>query len=155
MSEYSNLFDKKLIFYDVDAADRNDLYKKISDALLQKGFVKEDFYQALNSREDEFPTGIVTKYLPIALPHANPENVNKPFIAVVHTKKQIQIQQMGTNEDEKTKNFFFLGIVEETQDLQVKLLQRFMELMNDQNFVEQFVAIKNPETIYDFLINHF
>lgn len=155
MSDYSNLFDKELIFLDVNASDRNDLYEKVSEKLEVLGFVKDSFSEALIKREDEFPTGVITQYLPISLPHANPENVNKPFIAVVQTKDTIKVQQMGTNEEEKTKNFFFLGIVKETQDLQVKLLQRFMQLMNDQEFVMDFKKMNNSADMYDYLINNF
>lgn len=155
MSNYSKLFDKKLIFLNVAASERNDLYQQVSDKLEKLGFVHDSFSQALIKREDEFPTGVITQYLPIALPHANPENVKKPFIAVVQTKDNIHVQQMGTNDAEKTRNFFFLGIVKETQDLQVKLLQRFMQLMNDQGFVIDFKKISTAKDMYDYLINNF
>lgn len=155
MSDYSKLFDKELIFLNLDVSNRNELFKKVYEKLAEKGLVKESYLDALTKREDEFPTGVVTQFLPIALPHANPENVNHPFIAVVQTKDDIRVQQMGTNEDEDTKNFFFLGIVKETQDLQVKLLQRFMQLMNDEKFVLDFKEIKKPDDMYDYLINNF
>ncbi|GBG95690.1 galactitol-specific PTS system IIA component [Ligilactobacillus salitolerans] len=155
MSNYSELFDKDLIFLQVEANDRNDLYQKVADKLAEQGLVKESFLPALIKREDEFPTGVITQYLPIVLPHANPENVNQPFIAVVQTQNEIRVQQMGTNEDELARNFFFLGIVKETQDLQVKLLQRFMQLMNNQEFVMDFKKIDKPADMYDYLINNF
>ncbi|MBA1394797.1 PTS sugar transporter subunit IIA, partial [Lactobacillus sp. XV13L] len=106
-------------------------------------------------REDEFPTGLETQYLPIALPHANPENVNKAFIAVVKTKKEIVMKQMGTDEEMSTRNFFFLGIVKEKQELQVKLLQRFMQLMNDKNFVDGFKRLDEPAKVYKYLVDRF
>lgn len=155
MSNYSNLFDQKLIYWDVDASDRTDLYKKIAQNLEDLGVVKSSYCDALTKREDEFPTGLKTQYLPIALPHANPENVNKAFIAVVRTKKEIFMKQMGTNEEMTTKNFFFLGIVLEKQDLQVKLLQRFMQLMNNQSFVNEFKKLENPSDVYQFLVRRF
>lgn len=155
MSNYSDLFDQRLIFWNVDATDRTDLYKKIAQSLEDYGVVKSSYLTALSKREDEFPTGLKTQYLPIALPHANPENVNKAFIAVVKTKKEIAMKQMGTNEQMETKNFFFLGIVLEKQDLQVKLLQRFMQLMNNQSFVEEFQKLANPIDVYQFLIERF
>lgn len=96
-----------------------------------------------------------TQYLPIALPHANPENVKKAFIAVVKTAGKVKMKQMGTNEDMETKYFFFLGIVKEKQDLQVKLLQRFMQLMNDESFVSSFKKLLKPEEVYEFLVDRF
>lgn len=155
MSGYSDLFDQKLIFWNIEASDRTELYKKIAQNLKNLGVVKSSYFKALSKREDEFPTGLKTQYLPIALPHANPEDVNKAFIAVVKTQGDIDMKQMGTNEEMKTKIFFFLGIVLEKQDLQVKLLQRFMQLMNDDNFVEKFKKLTNPNDVYQFLVERF
>ncbi len=155
MGSYAELFDQKLIFWDVEAVDRADLYQKIAAKLKEAGVVKESYFTALSQREEEFPTGLKTNFLPIALPHANPENVNQAFIAVVKTANDIAMKQMGTNEDMKTKNFFFLGITAEKQDLQVKLLQRFMQLMNDQKFVEDFTKLQNPYDVYQFLVERF
>lgn len=109
----------------------------------------------MNKREDEFPTGVVTEYLPIALPHANPVNVKKPFVAVVQLKQPIHVLQMGLNEDEETQTFFFLGIVKETQNLQVKLLQRFMQLMNSKEFVEKFKDANGSTQMYQLLTEEF
>lgn len=155
MSNYSDLFDQKLIFWDVEASNQADLYQKIASNLRIQKVVKPSYFDALTKRESEFPTGLKTRYLPIALPHANPENVNKAFISVVQTKKEIDMKQMGTNEEMETKNFFFLGIVLEKQDLQVKLLQRFMQLMNNQSFVDEFKELSNPTDVYQFLIERF
>ena len=155
MGSYAELFDQKLIFWNVEAVDRADLYQKIAAKLKETGVVKESYFAALSQREEEFPTGLKTNFLPIALPHANPENVNQAFIAVVKTANDIAMKQMGTNEDMQTKNFFFLGITAEKQDLQVKLLQRFMQLMNDQKFVEDFTKLQNPHDVYQFLVERF
>lgn len=151
MSEYSELFSQKLIWTDVNETSRNNLFKKVSKYLHDNGFVKESYFEVLNKREDEFPTGIASQFLPIALPHANPENVNKPFIAVIKNKKPVPMKQMGTNEDLEVNYFFFLGIVQETQDLQVKLLQRFMQLLNDQEFVSNFIELNNSKDVFDYL----
>ncbi|WP_311407298.1 PTS sugar transporter subunit IIA [Liquorilactobacillus uvarum] len=155
MSDFEKLFNKELIFIDVEAVDRTELFRKVAEKLLRKGYVEESYFEALNRREDEFPTGIVTENLPIALPHANPENVKKPFIAIIKTKNLIHVEQMGIGEDEETRDFFFLGIVKETQDLQVKLLQRFMQLMNDGNFVKNYKESSSPTDIYNYFIEKF
>ena len=60
-------------------------YQQVAAKLLSRGWVKPSYEEALNKREDEFPTGVVSDYISIALPHANPENINKPFVCVVTT----------------------------------------------------------------------
>ncbi|MFV0983379.1 PTS sugar transporter subunit IIA [Latilactobacillus sakei] len=155
MSEYSELFDQALILNDIDAKNRQDLFSQVAVVLEKEGYIEDTYLDALNKREDEFPTGVVTEYLPIAMPHANPVNVKKPFIAVVQLNNPVHVLQMGLNEDEETQTFFFLGIVKETQELQVKLLQRFMQLMNSQEFVAKFEAVKNPTEMYQLLTIEF
>lgn len=155
MSSYANLFDRNLVFWNIHADSCTDLYQKIAHKLEDANVVETSYFKALTAREKEFPTGLNTQYLPIALPHANPENVKKAFIAVVKTTSQINMKQMGTNEDMESQYFFFLGIVKEKQDLQVKLLQRFMQLMNDESFVKSFKKLSKPEEVYEFLVNRF
>ena len=155
MSSYSDLFDRNLVFWDVNASNCTELYQKIAKELEKFNVVEASYFKALTEREKEFPTGLNTQYLPIALPHANPENVKKAFIAVVKTAGKVKMKQMGTNEDMETNYFFFLGIVKEKQDLQVKLLQRFMQLMNDESFVKSFKKLSKPEEVYEFLVNRF
>lgn len=155
MSEYSELFDQALILNNIDAKNRQDLFSQVATVLKREGYVEDTYLDALNKREDEFPTGVITEYLPIALPHANPVNVKKPFIAVVQLNNPVHVLQMGLNEDEETQTFFFLGVVKETQDLQVKLLQRFMQLMNSHEFVDKFKATKNSDEMYQLLITEF
>lgn len=127
MSDYSKLFDKELIFLNLDASNRNELFKKVYEKLAEKGIVKESYLDALTKREDEFPTGVVTQSLPIALPHANPENVNHPFIAVVQTKDDIRVQQMGTNEDGIPKTSSFWGLL---RKLRICRLSYYKDLCN-------------------------
>ena len=99
---------RELIFLDENSNNREELFESISHKLMDLGYVKSSYQVALNSREDEFPTGLITKFLPIALPHADPENVNKAFIAVARNNQEIPMLQMGSNEEMRTKYFFFL-----------------------------------------------
>jgi len=91
--DYKEMLKPDLVFLNVDEKDRKGLYKNIASKLLKLGYVKESYEKALNKREDEFPTGVVSEHISIALPHANPENINKPFVCVVTTKAPIEIQQ--------------------------------------------------------------
>lgn len=117
------------------------------------GYVKSSYQVALNSREDEFPTGLITKFLPIALPHADPENVNKAFIAVARNNQEIPMLQMGSNEEMRTKYFFFLGITDSSH--QVILLQKFMQLLQDKEFVDKLVSANSVDEVYSLLDEYF
>jgi len=150
---YQDMLQQDLIFLNIDAEDRVDLYQQVANRLLALGYVKDSYELALNNREDEFPTGIVSDYISIALPHANPENINKPFVCVVTTKKPVQLLQMGYNTEEQAKTFFFLGITH--PDDQLMLLQQFMALIQDQEFVETFNNISDSSEMFNYLAKKF
>lgn len=151
--DYKNMLHKDTIFLDVDVNNRDELFATISSKLEDLGYVKSSYSNALSTREDEFPTGLITKYLPIALPHADPENVNEAFIAVVKNSKKIHMLQMGTNEDLEAQYFFFLGITDSSH--QVILLQKFMQLLQDKNFVDSLVAVTNENDMFNLLSKFF
>ena len=151
--EYKEMLQPELVFLNVDAKDRKDLYSQVASKLMKLGYVKDTYEEALNKREDEFPTGVVSEHISIALPHANPENINKPFVCVVTTKEPIEMLQMGYNTREEAKTFFFLGI--QHSDDQLTLLQKFMALIQDKDFVDDFESISDESEMFQYIEKKF
>ena len=151
--EYKEMLQPELVFLNIEASDRNALYSKVAEKLMKLGYVKDTYEAALNKREDEFPTGVVSDFISIALPHANPENINKPFVVIVTTKEPIKMLQMGYNTEEEAKTFFFLGI-QHSED-QLTLLQEFMALIQDKDFVADFESITDESEMYQYIAKRF
>ena len=53
---------------------------------------------------------MITQHLNIALPHSDPEYVEKPFVYIARLKNEVRVKQMGDSQLMKVKNLFFLGI---------------------------------------------
>lgn len=155
MSEinYNDMLHKDTIFLDINAKDSDELFEQVGERLKKLGYAKDTYIDALKKREKEFPTGLVTKFLPIALPHVDPENINKPFIAAVKNSKPIHMLQMGSNEDMESQYFFFLGITDSSH--QVVLLQKFMQLLRDKEFADELTSKTDPGDMYGFLTKEF
>lgn len=60
---YKDMLHRELIFLDENSNNREELFESISHKLMDLGYVKSSYQVALNSREDEFPTGLITKIL--------------------------------------------------------------------------------------------
>ena len=58
------------------------LIEELSHILYKKGYVKESYTSAILEREKQFPTGLKTPGINIAMPHTYPEHVIKPAILV-------------------------------------------------------------------------
>lgn len=61
--------------------------------------------------------------------------------------------QMGYNTEEKASTFFFLGITK--SDDQLVLLQKFMALIQNQEFVTRFTKIADPQEMFNYLSKKF
>ena len=103
---------KDLIFLNENAADRKTLFRDVAKKIRAAGYARDTYEAALNKREDEFPTGVVFPEISVMLPHADPENVNEPFMAIVKNAQPVRVLQMGYNEPEDATAMFFLGITD-------------------------------------------
>lgn len=151
--DYHAMLHPEIIFLDLAAESETQLFEQVGKRLQKLGYVKASYAGALEKREQEFPTGLVTKYLPVALPHTDPEHVNQAFICMVKNEKLLDVLQMGLNEPMQAQYFFFLGITDSKN--QVILLQKFMKLLQDQEFVAGLTSISAENEMFGFLQREF
>lgn len=146
---YQDMLQPDLILLDCQATDREELFQVIAQVLFEKGYVTNRYLSALSEREDRFPTGLQTKYLAIALPHTDPEVIEKPFIFIVRNRHTIEMLQMGDNARILCQHFLFLGIKDPKG--QVGLLSRLMEVFSDEAFVARFASLEKEDAMYHLL----
>lgn len=149
---YKKLFDKKLVSLEENVISRNELFEAVATKLFNEGYVEKTYFDALKKREDEFPTGLETQFLSIALPHTDPEHIKKPFVFIVKNTNNLDFLQMGDNKELSVKNFLFLGIKEPNK--QVGLLARLMELFMNDSFVKEFNDITDGSSMYELLVEN-
>lgn len=106
-----NLFDKELVFLDIESSNANELFKIIAGDLKNKGFVNEKYYDGLINREKNFPTGLQLEDYGVSIPHTDPETVTKDFIAVVRPSFPIMFSLMEDNDKNIPVDLcFFIGL---------------------------------------------
>ena len=130
--------------FSVDNVD--ELFEKVAEILSSKEFVKSSYIDALKKREEEFPTGLKTAFLNIALPHSDSMHIKQPFIFIARNDKELIVNQMGDNSEMLCKDFIFLGIKDSTK--QVGLLSTLMELFMDETFVNKYINCKDLNEMY-------
>ncbi|EOG03386.1 hypothetical protein WOY_01860 [Enterococcus faecium EnGen0372] len=150
--KYKEMFVPSLIQLAVEVKNKEEAFLIAAQRLEKMGYVNENYLNGLIAREREFPTGLITKYLNIALPHSECEYVEKPFIFVMQLKNPIYFYQMGDSQEMTVENLFFLGIKEPKE--QVGLLQAFMNLFMDETFVENYKKQETPQNIYELITNY-
>lgn len=153
MGNVVNMLDERLIDLDVSAETEVELFEKIGRTLKELNFVNDGYINGIKERESKFPTGLITPYLNIALPHSDTQYIENPFIYVVRLNEPISVKQMGDNQDMEVQHLFFLGIKEPSK--QVGLLSMLMMMFQDESFVTEFKNTKNNKDVYQLLLNNF
>lgn len=153
MGNVVEMLDERLIDLNVTSITEVELFEKVGLALKDLGFVNDGYINGIKERESKFPTGLITPYLNIALPHSDTQYIENPFIYVVRLDEPVSVKQMGDNQEMEVKHLFFLGIKEPSK--QVGLLSMLMSLFQDEKFVTEFKNTNTTKEVYQLLLNNF
>lgn len=76
MEKISSLFKRDTIFFidEEKVCTDREVLQIIGKLLLEKGYVKESFGNALIEREEKYPTGLAMVPYPVAIPHTDPDD---------------------------------------------------------------------------------
>ncbi|MBP2099127.1 PTS sugar transporter subunit IIA [Enterococcus rivorum] len=144
------MFQPHLVDLQMSVETEEELFEQIADRLKRQGYVNEGYLEGIKNREKRFPTGLMTEYLNIALPHSDTEYIEKPFIYVARIEKPVMVRQMGDNQEMAVKDFFFLGIKEPAK--QVGLLQELMTMFQKDEFVARLKQAKQNQEMFDLFM---
>ncbi|MHC5375653.1 PTS sugar transporter subunit IIA [Enterococcus sp. LJL120] len=149
----AEMIQEELIFSDISADNLKNLFDKIGTILYEKGYVSSEYAEKLYERENNFPTGLATKTLNVAIPHTDSKYVKKPFITILKPNSEIVFHQMGTFPSDQVlvypKIIFILGFTKD--DMQLKILQTLMNLFDNQEAMEILEQQKNNIAIYQYI----
>ena len=140
------MFYPDLVLLDVNASSKEAAFTLASNILLENKFIKKSYLSSLKKRENYFPTGLITQFLNIALPHTDSEHIIRPFVLIMRLKEEVIFKQMGDDQKMMVKDLFFLGIKE--AKMQSGLLSLFMNLFMNEAFVNDYIKQNTPEQIY-------
>ena len=146
----TSLFRPELVFFDFEATDEWDFFAKMSDTLKEKGYVRDSWHDAICAREKSFPTGLQFEKIGVAIPHVDPENIVKPYIAIIKPKVPIDFAPMADMVDHPvhTELIINLGLLAHAED-QVAVLQAMMGIFMDEEATAEIMAQDTPEGIID------
>lgn len=145
----TSLFTPELVFFDFEASDRVDFFTKMSHILMDKGYVKESWLDAIMTREKNYPTGLAFEHISVALPHVDPEHLVKPYIAVIKPKEPVIFEGMaGIGGDIPAELIVNLGLLAHAEG-QVAVLQALMGVFMEEDTVADIRAQTTPEGMVD------
>ncbi|GGK00638.1 PTS sugar transporter subunit IIA [Lentibacillus kapialis] len=139
--------------YFLNLEHRDDVLKKMSENVQEQSLVKASFGRAILDREKEFPTGLDTDHIGVALPHTDKEHVITPFIAVGVLEHPVSFQLMGGgNVEIEVDIVFMLGVTDPSA--QVEVLQQLMEMIQNEELSNKLESAQTKGEVISSL-QHF
>lgn len=134
--------DEKIAFFNESCKSKEEALKKLADEFLEKGLVKDTFFQAVIDREKNCPTGLSVNEVGIAIPHTDVIHIIKPQIGFMSLKEPVVFKDMVNDKHEiKVNVIFMLGLLKSEQ--QVKMLQKLVELFQNEVLLKKVIACKS------------
>lgn len=107
--------------------------------LAENGHVKASFALAAQKREKRSPTALPFDPHPVALPHAEPEHVDTPAIAIATLEKPVRFRQMGSPGTTLEVSLIVMPALSAKEQAAASLT-RVIELLQDASFREALVG---------------
>jgi PTS system galactitol-specific IIA component len=146
----TSLLKPELVYFDFEAENANDFFAKMEKLLAPKGYIKPTWLKAIQTREANYPTGLQFDDIAVAIPHVEPENIAKPYIAIVKPKSSIPFKPMADMVDHlvETQLIINLGLVSHDED-QVAVLQAMMGIFTNPDSVKEILSQDSGEGMVD------
>ena len=141
-----SMLHEDLIYMDYPSKDREILLEELSEILKEKGYVKESYQRAILEREQKYPTGLNTPGIPLAMPHAEAEHVNKPAILVARFTEPVTFKEMGNSGNDVKAKFVFMLAVSDPEG-HLATLSQFMSIFSQEEKLKALYAINDKKTL--------
>ncbi len=136
---FLDLVKPELVIPNLKARDREDALRRMAVLLVEKGYCKPSFVEAILHRERHHPSALPMEGHKIAIPHTDAEHVNESVILFARLERPVEFLSMGSSEDR----------------LQVQMVSMFAlrekKLIGD--LLESLITVYQHDEILDALLH--
>lgn len=130
---------EELVFRNIKAGSDKEVLAFLANELYQRGYVKEDYIEAIQLRESEYPTGLPSTQPGVAIPHANFDLVNETTLAIATLETAVGFRNMEDNQVILPTKIVIMMAIGEPHG-QVEMLQKIVSIIQDEPLREQMTA---------------
>ena len=135
---------------DLDVRSTDEFFEVMSKKAVDLGYVTEQFLSAIKKREQDYPTALPVKPYPVAIPHSDPINIVKQFIAPVRLKNAISWCEMANNDSILSVQIvFLLGFKRE--EGHVEILQLLLQIFQNEDTMESLLKAATKEEFLEIV----
>lgn len=141
---------EELVFRNVQAKTDSEVLAFLASEMYKKNYVKEEYIQAIQEREKEYPTGLPSTPPGITIPHANYEMVNKTTLAIATLKDPVLFHNMENNNEQLPIQIVIMMAIGEPHG-QVEMLQKIVGIIQDEPLRQEMIRAGNDTELLELL----
>jgi len=130
----------------LEVASSEDVIRALAAALFAAGHVKASFESAAWARERRSPTGLPFPGVAVALPHAEPDHVVSPAIAVASLVRPVTFRQMGSPAVKLEVSLVVMPALT-SKEQAASELSRLIQVLQDEELRRKLVAAADSATL--------
>ncbi|API93128.1 PTS galactitol transporter subunit IIA [Virgibacillus pantothenticus] len=142
--------DESVILTDIEAKTKEQALEIVAQNLVDLNLVKKSFIPAIIQREAEYPTGLPTNGVSVAIPHTDDKHVKTETISLAILKRPVDFFIMGDGNNTTPVQLIFMLAMNEPNS-QLSLLQKLMQIFQDEKTLTYIVSQKNKTDIKNLL----
>ena len=141
--------DRNLVFLHQEAASREEIIGRLALALQEEGYIGPSYADAVLEREAEYPTGLPSEGVYVAIPHAFSGDVYKTGVAAAVLDTPVEFVNMGDPDELLPCSMVFLMCNAEGSDSHIDDLQEMMGMFSEPELLMKlFEANDVDEFVY-------
>lgn len=152
MSDIKGLFNEELIVLNLEAKDDKDAIRQLANRLFKAGYVKESFIEAIIEREANYPTGLSSGDMGVAIPHTDSIHVNKAALAIGILKKPVKFQMMGMSEKSVYVSLVFMMAIDDPNK-HLEMLKTLMNIFQQHDLLAKLKNARKLEEVANIFDN--
>ncbi|TSO25692.1 PTS sugar transporter subunit IIA [Lactobacillus sp. LL6] len=145
------LFSEDVLLFHQDVRNKDELFATLNGHLQKNNVVNDGFLKAIKKREENFPTGLnLESGVGVAIPHTDPEYVNKDQIGFISLNKPIEFKQMGSDTEKVQVKMVFILCLKEAHK-QLDMLQNLMTIFGNSQMVKNLYECKSKDKFLNLI----
>ena len=139
------------ILIKLEAETKEEVIRVMVDLLVKNGYVKPEYYDILIALEEQYPTGLPTEGVQVAIPHGISEgSVIKPAVALATLAKKIKFKNMADNNEELSVGLVFLFGLPGEHEL-AEELNKVMSIFSEGELLSRVYASTSKDEIVEIM----
>lgn len=138
------MFDKKIALFHQHAKTKEEALGLLAKEFVKAGVVQENFLDGLLRREANFPTGLITDGVGVAIPHTDSEYVKKNQLGFMSLDEPVKFQYMADPDAEVDVRVMVMMAIQGHD--QVDMLMKLMAMFSDNNMLERLTEVSDFES---------